>query len=263
MSKPTALITGASSGIGYELAKVFAEKDHDLIVVARRQAPLEALAEQYDGRVNVHPLVLDLSKARGPQKLYDATAELGLQVDTLVNNAGAAYQGRFADMSRTQIHNLLALNMRCLTDTTHAFLPDMLARGSGKILNVASVVGFQAIPGMALYSASKAFVLSFSESLAEELRCEGIRVSALCPGLTRTDMVTDLGTDQYPGSELIMGDARSVALEGYQALHNGETIRVPGLLNQLAVNWAEFQPRWIKRTLAGIAGRATFAARNG
>lgn len=258
-SKPVALITGASSGIGYELAKEFAARGYDLVVVARRKERLEELANELKDTTRVYPITLDLSKARGAQKLFEATQELGLHVNTLVNNAGAAYQGRFSEMSQSQIHNLLALNMRGLTDTTHRYLPGMLERGEGKILNVASVVGFQAVPSMALYSASKAFVLSFTESLAEELRCEGIRVSALCPGLTKTDMVDDLGTSQYPGSEWIMSDARSVAREGYQALHRGETIRIPGLINQLAVNWAEYQPRWMKRTLAGFFGRATFS----
>ncbi|MEM9621940.1 MAG: SDR family NAD(P)-dependent oxidoreductase [Pseudomonadota bacterium] len=259
--KPTALITGASSGIGYELARVFADKGYNLVVVARREELLAALANELAETTQVHTVVMDLSKARGPAKLFAATEAMGLQIDVLVNNAGTAYQGRFADMSQSQIHNLLALNMRGLTDTTYEYLPGMLERGQGKILNVASVVGFQAIPGLALYSASKAFVLSFSESLAEEVRCQGVQVSALCPGLTKTDLVNDLGTNQYPGSELFMSDARSVAREGYQALHAGETIRVTGLLNQLAVGWAEYQPRWLKRTLAGIAGRASFAAK--
>lgn len=260
MSKPIALITGASAGIGQELARIFAERGYDLIICARREERLQALASELAPRANVHTVTVDLSKAKGPAKLQEAVVALGLEVDVLINNAGLAFQGSFTDMSRGQMQDIIALNMRALTEITYLFTPGMIERGRGKILNVGSVVGFQAVPGMALYSASKAFVLSFGESLAEELRGTGVTVSTLCPGLTRTEMTDDLGALNIPGSEFITSDARSVAEAGYQALHAGEVIRIPGCLNQLAVNWAEFQPRWFKRALAGIAGRTVFTA---
>ena len=260
-ARPTALITGASAGIGAALARVFAERGYDLIICARREDKLSELAESLAPLAQVDYVAVDLAKAKGPAKLYAAVEQIGKPVDTLVNNAGIAYQGSFEDMSARQIQDMLSLNIRSLTEITQLFQPQMLERKKGKILNVGSVVGFQAVPGMALYSASKSFVLSFTESLAEEVRYQGVRVSALCPGLTRTEMVNDLGTDAIPGAERMMAEPREVALAGYQALHQGEVIRIPGLFNQAVVNWAEYQPRWLKRTLAGIAGRATFAAR--
>lgn len=258
-NKPIALITGASAGIGKALAQVFAERGYDLILCARRRDRLNELAENLAPLSKVHVIAVDLSKRRGPEKLFRAAQEIG-PVDTLVNNAGTAYQGRFADMPKSRIAEIIHLNMRSLTETTALFLPHMLANKQGKILNVGSVVGFQAVPGMALYSASKAFVLSFTESLAEETRYEGIKVCALCPGLTDTDMVEDLGVEKMPGAKWVMSDPRSVAIEGYNALHQGEVIRVPGFFNQAVVNWAHYQPRWFTRTLAGIAERTTLGS---
>ena len=258
--RPVAVITGASSGIGWELAKVFADHQYDIVAVARRADRLAQLKQELD-KVNVYPVVLDLAKAKGPRKLLEATEELGVTVDTLVNNAGTAFQGRFADMSESQTKSLLDLNVRTLTQCTQLFLPQMRANGHGKILNVASIVGFQAIPSMALYAASKAFVLSFSESLAEELAQEGITVSALCPGLTKTEMVSDLGTDQllnFPGADLFMDNPGCVAKEAFDALQRKQVITVPGFFNKLIINWAEYQPRWLKRGLAGFAARATW-----
>ncbi len=258
---PLALITGASAGIGAELARVFCANGYDLILVARNETRLQALAEslrsQHDHLPRIEIISVDLAKAKGVRQLCAHVDDMGVSVDTLVNNAGSAYQGRFADMSLEQSQQMLQLNTRSLVELTHRLLPQMRARKAGRILNVASVVGFQAVPSLALYAATKAFVVSFSESLSEELRNEGITVTALCPGLTRTDMVSDLGTDRYPGAQLIMSDAASVAREGFRAVHAGEAIRIPGFFNQLVVNWAEYQPRWLKRGLAGMAARAS------
>ncbi len=258
--RPVAVITGASSGIGWELAKVFAANGYDIVAVARRADRLAQLKQELSN-VSVYPVTLDMARAKGPQKLFDAVQELGLTVDTLVNNAGTAFRGRFSDMSESQARNLLDLNIRSLTQTTQLFLPQMRANRHGKILNVASIVGFQAVPSMALYAASKAYVLSLTESLAEELAQDGITVSALCPGLTKTEMVGDLGTDQllnFPGSELLMDDPACVAREAYDSLQSRQVITIPGMLNKLMINWAEYQPRWLKRGLAGFAARATW-----
>ena len=258
--RPVAVITGASSGIGRELAKVFAANNYDIVAVARRADRLAELKQELDS-VNVYPIVLDLAKVKGPRKLLEATEELGLSVDTLVNNAGTAFHGRFAEMSESRAKGLIDLNIRSLTQCTQLFLPQMKAQGHGKILNVASIVGFQAVPSMALYAASKAYVLSFSESLAEELAQDGITVSALCPGLTKTEMVSDLGTDQlldFPGAELFMESPTCVAKEAFDALQRKQVITIPGFFNKLMINWAEYQPRWLKRGLAGFAARATW-----
>ena len=257
-ARPTALITGASAGIGAALAHVFAERGYDLILAARRGEKLAEIATKLQDTCTVNCITIDLAKAKGAQKLFAAVGALDKPVDALINNVGGAFQGSFSEMSASKVQSMVALNVRCLSETTSLFLPQMLQRGSGKILNIGSVVGFQAVPGMALYSATKAFVLSFSESLAEELKGTGVSVSVLCPGLTRTEMVSDLGTDALPGAGLLMADARSVARAGYDALHCQEVVRVPGFFNQAVVHWAEFQPRWLKRTLAGVAGRATF-----
>ncbi|XOV85023.1 MAG: SDR family NAD(P)-dependent oxidoreductase [bacterium] len=259
-TKPLALVTGASSGIGHALAKVFAQRGYDLILCARREDKLQALASELAPQCHAHVVALDLAKRRGPEKLFAAANAIG-SVDTLINNAGAAYQGRFENMPAQRITDIVHLNMRALTETCALFLPQMIAAGTGKILNVSSVVGFQAVPGMALYSASKAFVLSFTESLAEETRCSGIKVCALCPGLTDTEMVGDLGTAKIPGAQLIMSNPQDVALQGYNALHQGEVIRVPGIFNQAVIHWAHYQPRWLTRTLAGIAERVNLAER--
>jgi len=265
-SNPVALITGASAGIGAEFAKIFASHGYDLILVARRKEKLNELAQSLQdprkqGACQVHCISLDLCKVKGPSKLYNEVASLGLSVDVLVNNAGSAFQGSFADMPSQKIRDMTSLNVRALSEITHQFLPQMLKRGSGKILNVASVVGFQAIAGMSLYSATKAFVLSFSESLSEELRGTGVSVCALCPGLTNTEMVGDLGTDKIPGAHLLMADAYTVALEGYNALNCQQVVRIPGMLNRAVINWAEYQPRWLKRALTGVAGRAMLSQR--
>ncbi|MEM7099970.1 MAG: SDR family oxidoreductase [Pseudomonadota bacterium] len=264
--RPVALVTGASSGIGRALAVEFSKQGYDIVAVARRADKLAELKAQLtDARV--YPVVLDLAKAKGPAKLLAATEELGLSIDVLVNNAGTAYQGPFEEMSEAQIRGQLDLNIRTLTITTHLFLPQIKRSTKGSILNVSSVVGFQAIPSMAIYAASKAFVLSFTESLAEELRADGVRVNALCPGLTDTQMVSDLGTDKLFGipsagsavefnvAQLIMDDPACVAKEAYQALERKQVITIPGMLNKLFIGWAEYQPRWFKRNLAGIATR--------
>ena len=177
-----------------------------------------------------------------------------------MNTAGAAYQGRFVEMSESRTVDLINLNIRTLTRLTQLYLPQMIESQHGKILNVASVVGFQAVPSMALYAASKAFVLSFSESLAEETAGDGITVSALCPGLTKTEMVDDLGSKDMLGwpAEFIMDNPDTVALEAYNALQRKQVVTVPGIFNKLVVNWAEYQPRWLKRSLAGIAARSSW-----
>lgn len=259
-AKPVALITGASSGIGAALARVFAAHGYDLILCARREDRLLAIAKELARTTQVDCITLDLAKSKAPRRLFTAVQALGKPIDTLVNNAGSAAQGAFSGLTEQQGQNIVALNIQTLTQLTTLFLPQMIARGQGKILNVASVVGFQAIPGMAVYSASKAYVLSFSESLAEEVRHQGITVCALCPGLTRTEMVGDLGTDSIPGAQLLMADPKEVAEAGFCALRRGQTIHVSGALNQAVVSWAEYQPRWLKRMLTGIVGRATLAA---
>lgn len=259
MAKPVALVTGASSGIGLALARVLANRGHDLVVTARREAKLEALAAELtsgigsDVRVDV--IAVDLGKTKGPGGLFAAVADRGLNVDMLVNNAGAAVSGKFTDVPRAKALEVINLNVRALTELTRLFLPGMLERGRGRILNVASVAAFQAVPGMSVYGATKAFVLSLTEALSEELANTGVTVTALCPGITKTDMVIDT---HQPLPDFLTSSAEEVAREGVAACMAGEVIRIPGPINQALVAWLQHQPRWLVRFFAGVASRTTF-----
>lgn len=253
MTRPTALITGASAGIGTELARIFAKNGYDLIVAARREPLLDALASELGQTAQVHPVVVDLSKTRGPQKLFEAVSLLGLEVDVLVNNAGVINTEPMMEASLDDLLNLVNLNVRALTELSHRFGSRMVARGYGRILNVASVASFQPVPGMAVYGASKAFVLSLTESLSEELRGTGVTVTALCPGPTRTEMADAFNDLEF--SEWFLADAKSVAQEGFDACKAGQVIRVPGIANQTLVTWSHYQPRWLVRALGGLAAR--------
>lgn len=253
MAKPIALITGASSGIGAELARIFAVGGYDLILAARREAKLAALAEELSVRCRAEYVVVDLSRVRGPVKLADEIAELGREVDVLVNNAGVMESGAMLGAPRRRFTNLINLNVRALTELVHIYGSSMAERGYGRILNVASVASFQPVPGLAVYAASKAFVLSLTESLSEELRGSGVTITALCPGPTRTEMAEAFEDAEFV--DWFLADAKSVAQEGYDAMKAGQVIRVPGLANQALVTWSQFQPRWLVRTVTGFTSR--------
>ncbi len=257
MSRPTALITGASAGIGWELARVFADNGHDLVVSARRTDRLEALADLLGDRVRVHVMPADLGKRRGARQLLADIEDAGIAIDVLVNNAGIAASGLFQAQPAKAVRSMVQVNMDSLVTLTQGVLPQMIARRAGRILNVASIVGFQPTPGLALYGATKAFVLSFSEGLSEDLRGTGVSVTALCPGPTRTEMVGDIEHMELAGP--FMASAREVALDGYRACMAGEAVRIPGLMNQALVTWVQYQPRWLVRWFSGMAARSTFA----
>ena len=256
---PTALITGASGGIGHELAGVFAEQGFDLIVVARREDRLTELAARLEGDhgTKVTVLAADLLEESAARGLYDAVADRKLEVDVLVNNAGVLDLGAFVEIDLEAHMRLIQLNVATLTALTHLWLGPMLERGRGRILNVASVAGFQPVPSLAVYAAAKAFVLSFSEALSEEIRGSGVTVTALCPGLTRTEMFTR-AEQSREGFELpgfLLSDAHEVAREGYAACMNGTVIAVPGALNRLHSQFVGTYPRWLVRTVGGLVGR--------
>jgi hypothetical protein len=253
------LITGASAGIGAELARVFAENGHDLVLVARRAEKLRELAGALASTgADVVTMAQDLGEVDAGARLVAALDARNLAIDVLANNAGIAYGGSFAKMSPTTAHDLVQLNVIALVDLTQRLLPGMLARGFGRILNVASLSAFQPVPMMSLYAASKAFVLSFSEGLSEELKGTGVSVTALCPGFTDTAMVAD-ATGAHAGLPEIpkpfLADAREVAIEGYRACMNGEAVRVPGIANQLSALWSTTTPRWLVRTMGGFFAR--------
>lgn len=241
----TVLITGASSGIGREFARIFAAHGYNLVLVARGRGKLQELADEFSEqhKVAVKMVAKDLSGHSSPRELFDELKKDGVQVDVLVNNAGFATYGFFKDTDLASELQEMQLNMVALTHLTKLFLPGMLAKGAGKILNVASTAAFQPGPLMAVYYATKAYVLSFSEALANELEGTGLTVTALCPGPTRTGFSERAEMGQ---SRLFRGrimDARQVARVGYNALMKGKTVVIPGFKNRLFAFAVRLLPR--------------------
>jgi short-subunit dehydrogenase len=255
MSRGTALITGASSGIGEAFARIFAAEGFDLVLTARREEKLQELAANMPTATKITVLPGDLSTSAGITAFFESVSSQSLEIDVLVNNAGMMVEEEFANLITEQIERTITLNITALTQLIHHFLPAMKARKSGRILNVASVAAFHPVPGMDIYAATKAYVLSFSEALAENLRDTGISVTALCPGLTDTDMVDPSLAGAMPPFMISRPD--EVAREGFDALMRREVICIPGNANRLALAWAQHQPRWLVRGLGGLANKLT------
>ena len=260
-SRPVALITGASSGIGECLAHCFAEAGHDLVLVARSADKLRLLAGQLMAEHGIKAWAepADLALAGSVAELATRLKRQRRPVSVLVNCAGVLSQGAFIDMPTSTTQGMLELNVGALTAMLSTFVPAMVARGSGRVLNVASIAAFQPIPSLATYAASKAYVLSLSESLAEELRGSGVTVTALCPGITATNMLAqaaqaDPALSHLPA--LLVGDAMDVARQGFQACMRGDAICVPGIVNQAVTLGSRAVPKWLVRRLGGWAGRA-------
>lgn len=242
----TALITGASGGIGYELAKLFANDHHNLVLVARNGPRLAQIADELQRQfgVSVKTVALDLVAPGAPQSLFDELKRDGIAVDIVVNNAGYGKLGEFAAVPVEESLGQIQLNVTALTYLTRLFLGPMLERGSGRIMNVASTAGFQPGPLMAVYYATKAYVISFSEALANELAGKGITVTCLCPGATETGFASRAGNDKSRlFKQLAPMDAKSVALKGYRGLMAGKTLVIPGLKNWLLAESLRVSPR--------------------
>jgi short-subunit dehydrogenase len=241
--KPVVLITGASSGIGAALARIFAANGHDLVLAARRQDRLNALAEQIaaTGRPRPTVLVVDLERRDGVSMIAAELSARGLEPAIVVNNAGFGLTGAAAALSRDEQLAMIDLNVRALTELSLMFV-DSLARHRGGVLNVASVAAFLPGPGMAVYYASKAYVLSFSEALHRELAGHGIRVTALCPGPVPTEFQARSGMHLDPAARILELPAERVAQIGYDALMRGERVAVAGLGNKIAVSLMRFVP---------------------
>ena len=260
------LITGASAGIGRELAIEFARNGHNLIISSRRKSTLDKLATEIHSLhgVDVHAIAADLTLPTGPEELLNQIADDGLSLDVLVNNAGMIDVGPFHESSPDDILNLLQLNIVALTKLCRSVVPDFLAQGHGKILNVASLAGFQPIPMMAVYASSKAFVLSLTEALSEELKGSGVSVSALCPGLTKTGMVDEVsGQMNQSIPSIFLSDPVEVAKRGYSLCMKGGVIDVPGIGNQFSAAWAQTQPRWLTRSVSGFFSRQSLGMNKG
>jgi short-subunit dehydrogenase len=258
--KETALITGASSGIGEALARRFAQAGHPLVLVARNRARLEALATELRAGCGVEVRVepCDLAKRDGPGALAAALRRRHISIDVLVNNAGVLQQGEFAKMLPERHQELIDLNVSALTGMLAHFLPPMLERGYGRVLNVASVAAFQPVPLLATYAATKAYVLSLTESLGEELKDRGVTVSALCPGITATRMLSgaveaNARLANLPG--FLVGNADEVAAVGYRVCMEGPVIAVPGAVNQAVTLASRVTPKWLLRRIAGTLAR--------
>ncbi|MGI6108993.1 MAG: SDR family NAD(P)-dependent oxidoreductase [Eubacteriaceae bacterium] len=225
------LITGASSGIGYEFAKIFAEHGYRLILAARRPDKLETAAEKlrYEYQTEVITIPCDLSDPKAPQQLCDEIRKQGLQIDVLINNAGSGCYGLFAETDPENFHRMINLNVTGLTLLTRCVLPDMIARGSGKILNVSSLGGFQPDPYGAVYGATKAYEMMLTENLYGELIGTGVTVSALCPGPTKSEFAGISGKREAR----FAADTHAVAEAGYKALMRGKLIEIPTALYKL------------------------------
>jgi len=256
------LITGASAGIGAELAREFARHGHRLTLVARRRDKLSELAVELESEhhVDVKVLVQDLAKPTGPAAVVKAAQAEGEDIGILVNNAGVIDVGAFAAGSTEKIVGLVNLNVRALTELTSLLLPRMVERRFGRVLNVASLAAFQPVPTMAAYAASKAYVLALTEALHEELRGSGVKVTALCPGITETSMAEEIKAGSTTAAKLpkqFVSDPVDVAREAYRALMRGQVVLVPGVSNQVTAAWAQVTPRWLTRYVTGFAARRT------
>jgi len=260
-SRPIALVTGASSGIGEALADCFAGGGHDLVLVARSADKLRAQARRIAATHGVRAWAApaDLAQRGAAQTLAAAMRRARHPIDVLVNCAGVLEHGRFVDTPVERHLELIDLNVRAFTEMLASFVPPMVERGRGRVLNVASIASFMPVPTLATYAATKAYVLSITESLSEELAGSGVTATALCPGVTATHMLTaaQQASEQLrklPG--LMIGSAESVAREGYDACMAGEVIRVPGALNSAAAAAAGAMPKWMLRRLTGAVVRS-------
>ena len=249
--RQTALVTGASGGIGKAFAEKFAAEGINVILIARSEDTLNHLAQSLQAAHSIEATVIvkDLTDPSAPQAIYDTLEAAGTQVDILVNNAGYATYGLFHTLDMQRELNMIQLNITTLTHLTRLFLPGMVQRGHGKILNLASTAAFAPGPLMAVYYATKAYVLSFSEAIAVELKDTGVTVTVLCPGPTETGFQQRAEmTDSKLVQDGLM-DIETVVEQGYNALMNGDVVHVPGLMNKLQVLAPRFLPRGMVRRM--------------
>lgn len=253
------LITGASSGIGLELARIFSREGFNLVLTARREERLTNLKEELENShsVKVHVLVADLSKSDAPDSLFQFCTNQDLQIDVLVNNAGIGDYGFFSEADWDKTATMIDLNIKSLTQLTHLFLPGMIERGTGKIMNVASTASFQPGPLMSVYYATKHYALAFSEALANEVADYDITVTALCPGPTQSEfqetanMEKSKLMDRFP-----MPSSVDVAQYGFNALQKGKRVAIYGVVNKIMANIIKFFPRrWVTAIVRKIQER--------
>jgi uncharacterized protein len=257
---PTALVSGASSGIGEALAECFAKAGYNLVLVARSADKLRALAKSLADAhgVKAWTAPADLSQPDAAQNLAAAMTRAKRPIDVLVNCAGVLHHGAFANMPVQYHHGMIDLNITGLTSMVAHFAPAMVARGHGRILNVASIAAFQPIPSLATYAATKAYVLSLTESLSEEFKGSGVTITALCPGITATNMFSGAKAESSQLAKLpgfLIGEAKAVAQQGFDACMRGQTICVPGAINQASTIASRATPKWLLRRVSGAMVR--------
>jgi uncharacterized protein len=246
--KKVALITGASAGLGVDFARQLSKRGHRLVLVARRKDRLEDLANELG---NARAVALDLSKANAAAKLMADLEAAGEEVEILVNNAGFGLIGRFAELDAKRQRQMIDLNVGTLTDLCRAVAPQMIKRKSGAILNVASTAAFQPGPKMAVYFATKAFVLSLTEALHEELKPHGVHVTCLCPGPTRTEFGDVAGFGGNGLFDRVAMESPAVVKAGLDALDRNRAVVVSGLFNKIGAASTRFAPRSVVRRIAG------------
>jgi short-subunit dehydrogenase len=251
----TALITGASTGIGREFCRLMAKDGYEMFLVARDAARLQELAAELvtSGAAGAHVVAADLARKNGATDVMAGLS--GTVPDVLINNAGFGILGDFSSSDLSQQMDMIQVNVGSLVELTGRVLPGMVQRGSGRILNVASTAAFQPGPGMSIYYATKAFVLSFSEAIAEENRKRGVTVTVLCPGPTDTEFQTRAGmleTPLFSGALKVM-TAKEVAEIGYRAMREGKVLSIAGLRNRLGMEGLRLSPRsWVRRIVYGL-----------
>ncbi|MEW6005926.1 MAG: SDR family oxidoreductase [Stygiobacter sp.] len=242
----TALITGASNGIGLELAKVHASKGGDLVLVAKNKTKLDELKTELESqyKVSVYTIGKDLSTNNSAREVYEETTKQNIQVDYLINNAGFGNFGMFVETDWNKELQMINLNITTLTQFTKLYIQDMVKRRNGKIMNVASTAAFQSGPTMAVYYATKAYVLNFSEAVDNEVRDKGVTVTTLCPGPTESGFQAAAAMEE---SNLVKGKklptSKEVAEYGYASMMKGKTVAIHGLMNWIMANSVRFIPR--------------------
>ena len=244
MTTPVTLITGASAGLGADFAKACAARGERLVLVARRREQLEALASELG---NARAVAMDLGEPGAAAALVADLVAHNEHCQVLINNAGFGLWGKFAMLDGPRQRAMIDLNCGTLVELCHAVLPGMIERGGGAILNLASTAAFQPGPGMATYFATKAFVLSFSEALHEEVAKAGVRVTALCPGPTKTEFGDVAGFKANSGFDKISARSEDVVAMGLKALDKGRAVAIPGLVNKAGAQAHRFMPRWLLR----------------
>lgn len=253
----TVLITGASQGIGRSFAETFAKNGHDLVLVARSADSLQELALELTAKyaIKTHVFAIDLIPVGAAQILFEDIAAKGINIDILVNNAGMMQVEKLHECDIDALNRLIQLNIQSLVNMTYQFMGPMIKHGSGKILNIGSIASFMPTPNFSTYGASKAFVLSFSEGIAQELQGTGVSVTCVCPGITKTKMLDQAqGLEKYIPN-FLKAEPIELTADAYKACMKGDVVFLDKLANKVLVQWARHYPKWFVRGVNGFVTR--------